>query len=50
LKRLYAQRLNRSYRKVTDGSNLFQDLVPEIAYALCPYLKVLLDEMLLLAK
>lgn len=41
---------NRSYRKVTDGLNLFQKLDPQIAYGQCPYLRQMLDEMLKLAK
>ena len=50
LKRLYREKLDKSYKKVTDGTNLFKDLMPERAYDKCPYLRKLLDDMLSLAK
>lgn len=50
LDRLYQSRLNRRYKKTTDGTNLFRALDPAIAYAKCPNLKLLLDEMLQMAK
>jgi hypothetical protein len=45
LDRLYRQGLNRAYRKVIDGKNLFLDLDPNSAYGKCPYLKLLLDDL-----
>lgn len=50
LDRLYVNKLNRRYRKTTDGTNLFRELDPSIAYARCPNLKLLLDDMLRLAQ
>ena len=50
LNRLYKEKLHKSYKKVTDGTNLFKDLMPERAYEKCPYLRQLLDDMLSLAK
>lgn len=50
LDRLYRQRLGRSYKKVTNGKELFDQLSPEIAVQKCPRLKEMLDEMLKLAK
>jgi hypothetical protein len=41
---------NRTYKKTTHGSELFSQLDVELAYAKCPRLKELLDEMLNLAK
>jgi hypothetical protein len=40
----------REYKKVEDGSALFNKLDPNRAYERCPHLKMLLDEMLTLAK
>jgi hypothetical protein len=50
LTRLYREKLGRSYKKVVDGTNLFQDLSPDRAYEKCPYLRALLDDMLGLAQ
>ena len=50
LNELYHARLKRSYLKVTDGKALFAKLTPSAAYAKCPSLKLLLDEMLALAQ
>jgi hypothetical protein len=50
LTRLYREKLRKSYRKVIDGTNLFQSLSPDRAYEKCPALKALLDDMLSLAK
>jgi uncharacterized protein DUF4276 len=50
LDRLYRQHMGRGYRKVIDGSTLFQALPPETAHARCPNLQRLLDEMLQLAQ
>jgi len=40
----------REYKKVEDGSALFNKLDPNRAYERCPHLKMLLDDMLSLAK
>jgi hypothetical protein len=50
LTRLYREKLGRGYKKVIDGTNLFQSLSPDRAYEKCPYLKALLDDMLSLAQ
>lgn len=50
LNRLYRQATRRKYKKVVYGGQLFRKLDPRIAYARCPRLKALLDEMLVLAK
>jgi hypothetical protein len=50
LGRLYQEKLGRGYKKVIDGTNLFQLLSPDRAYEKCPALKALLDDMLSLAK
>ncbi len=47
---LFNKTLNRNYKKVVDGKNLFSRLNPVIAYDKCPRLKDLLDQMLILAK
>ena len=47
---LYSTRLKRGYKKVIDGKVLFAKLNPSVAYAKCPSLKILLDEMLVLAQ
>ena len=49
LQRLYrAEALE--YKKVTDGSKLFGKLTPDLAYEKCPQLRMLLGDMLSLAK
>ncbi|MDI6711234.1 MAG: DUF4276 family protein [Bacillota bacterium] len=50
LERLYMDKLSRSYRKVVNGYELFRTLNPEVAYARCPILRELLDEMVALAR
>jgi hypothetical protein len=50
LSRLYREKLDRRYKKVIDGANLFQSLSPDKAYEKCPALKALLDDLLTLAK
>jgi hypothetical protein len=50
LDRLYTQASGRGYKKVAYGKDLFGKLDPETAYAKCPELKMLLDEMLALAR
>lgn len=49
LDRLYREAIGRKYKKVVYGGQLFQKLDPCIAYAKCPNLKRLLDEMMKLA-
>ncbi len=50
LDNLYSKHLNRSYKKIANGSQLFNKLDPNTAYQKCPRLKELLDKMLELAK
>lgn len=50
LARLYREKERRGYKKTTDSINLFMDASPERAYAVCPYLRLLLDEMLAKAR
>jgi hypothetical protein len=50
LDRLYRRELKRHYKKVTGGRELFDRLSPSVAYEKCNYLKLMLDEMLVLAK
>jgi Domain of unknown function (DUF4276) len=49
LERLYPSHVNRKYAKVRDGVDLFDKLDPNAAYARCPHLKLLLDDILALA-
>ncbi len=50
LARLYEEKTKRTYMKVRHGKELFDRLDPNVAYAKCPYLKKMLDEMLAMAK
>lgn len=50
LERFYPLYVNRSYKKVVNGKELFDKLNPDIAYQKCPKLKELLDKMLELAQ
>lgn len=50
LGRLYKQATRKNYKKVVYGGQLFKKLDPGVAYAKCPTLKALLDEMLALAQ
>ncbi len=50
LQRLYVKHMNRSYKKIVNGKDLFDNLDPNIAYQKCPRLKELLDKMLELAQ
>ena len=50
LGRLYRDRLRRTYKKIVNGKELFDQLDPDIAGDKCPKLRELLDEMLLLAQ
>lgn len=47
---LYWQHIRRSYKKVTNGRELFTRLNPGIVYSKCPKFKEMLDEMLSMAK
>lgn len=49
LERLYRDKLRRSYKKVTDGANLFGRLDPQVIRSKCPHARELLDDMLELA-
>lgn len=46
LEQIYLQKTNRGYKKTTYGKQLFAKLDPIIATSKCPYLKLLLEEML----
>jgi hypothetical protein len=50
LEKAYYSAEKRAYKKFVDGYNLFERLSPEVAYSKCPYLRQMLDEMLLIAK
>lgn len=50
LERIYKEKIKRTYKKTTHGSDLFNKLDPNLAYTKCPRLKELWDEMLKLAK
>jgi len=50
LRRLYQDKTKRTFKKTTDGNELFDKLDPNLAYKKCPRLKELFDEMLKLAK
>lgn len=50
LERLYLMNVNRSYKKVANGKELFGKLDPHIAYQKCPKLEELLNKMLELAQ
>lgn len=50
LERLYKQKMQRVYKKVAHGSELFSKLDPNLTYKKCPRFKEFLDEMLKLAK
>lgn len=50
LEHIYLSKTGKGYRKILDGEKLFAKLDPEVAYAKCPSLKALLDEMLRLAQ
>ncbi len=50
LEKRYSKVLGRDYKKTTDGVTLFHGLDPEVAAAKCPYLKILLDDLLDMAR
>jgi hypothetical protein len=49
LKAQYLSKLKQTYQKRTDGAKLFDKLNPDVAYQKCPFLKLLLDDLLELA-
>lgn len=50
LHRLYQKHYKRDYKKRVDGTNLFDGLDPAAACQKCPHLKLMLEEMLHLAR
>jgi hypothetical protein len=50
LERLYKEKLGKPYKKLIDGANLFAELSPDVAQKKCPYLDLLLQDMLSLAQ
>jgi len=50
IKEPFWKRLERKYKKPTDGAKLFAKLDPDVASARCPHLKLLFDDMLQLAR
>ena len=50
LRDLYFRRLGKKYKKPVEGATLFGKLDPNLAYSRCPHLKLLLDDILALAK
>ena len=49
LERIYSQKINKSYKKVLNGKQLFDKLDPKIAYEKCPKLKEFFDKIFDLA-
>jgi hypothetical protein len=49
LRDLYYRKLRKKYKKPIEGLSLFAKLDPNVAYARCPHLKLLLDDILTLA-
>lgn len=49
LARLYRDKLRKPYGEILDGASLFSRLDPETAAARCPYLRLLLEDLLQLA-
>lgn len=49
LSRLYRDKLKRAYAELIDGATLFSKLDPETAASKCPYLRLLLEDLLQLA-
>ena len=50
LERLYREKQKKHYKKVIDGSVLFEKLSPDRVYEKCPVFRQMMDEMLALAK
>jgi hypothetical protein len=49
LQRLYRDRSGRTYKKLTDGKALFDQLDPQAVYGKCPHFRQMMDDMLRLA-
>jgi hypothetical protein len=47
---IYRSATSKGYKKTTHGANLFARLEPEAVRKACPYLRLMLDEMLSMAK
>jgi hypothetical protein len=47
---LYFRKLRKKYKKPVEGASLFSKLDPNVAYDRCPNLRLLLDDVLALAK
>jgi hypothetical protein len=50
LQRLYREKSGRTYKKLTDGKNLFDQLDPQDVYDKCPHFRQMMDTMLQLAR
>ncbi len=50
LERLYREKTEGSYKPVTHGAELFGELDPDVAYQKCPYLRAMLEDMVVLAE
>ncbi len=50
LNQIYQQATRKNYKKTTCGKQLFAKLDPSIAVKKCPYLKAMLEQMLIFAK
>jgi hypothetical protein len=50
LERLYRERSGRTYKKLTDGTGLFEKLDPQAVYDRCPHFKQMIEDMLQLAR
>jgi hypothetical protein len=50
LQRLYRDRSGRTYKKVTNGKALFDQLDPQAVYDKCPHFRQMMEDMLQLAK
>lgn len=49
LDRLYGEALKKKYKKVTNGSDLFSKLDPNVVHQKCPYFKRFCDDLIELA-
>jgi hypothetical protein len=49
LDRFYKKQKKKSYKKTAYGKQLFAKLDPDVAVAKCPYLRMMLEELLVLA-
>lgn len=50
LDEIYLRSTRYGYKKVTYGRQLFEKLDPEMVYGKCPHLRLMLDEMLAMAR